>query len=378
MSPVTIHAHLAEKRGTTGFDYLRIGLATAVVLWHSFPISYGQWAYDTALGLPVRALISLILFMFFALSGFLVAGSLERNRLPAFLSLRALRIFPALTVEVLLSALVLGPFLTTLPIAQYFSDHLFFRYILNAVGIISFRLPEVFHTNPYPAVVNGSLWTVPYELECYIALALVALLGFVRRPRLFLCLCLVGAALLTAYFVAMDKPQQISSGRALVFSFMIGVLIYVWRAHIPLLRSLAAVSALLCLIMLQRSELFYFACFPAAYLTVYIGLQNWSVPALMRTGDYSYGIYLFAFPIQQVVASWPMLQKWWINFPISLLFCLLYAVFSWHAIEAPLMRRKRAVVELVNRAQDQFERNGRALVYLKSWFGRVSRSTVER
>ena len=120
--------------------------------------------------------------MFFALSGFLVAGSLLRSRTVAmFLASRIIRIFPALSVEVLLSAVLLGPLFTSLTLAQYFRSHEFWGYWWNLVGHVHFRLPGVFDANPNPNVVNGQLWTVPYELYCYVLLALVTLIGGVRH-----------------------------------------------------------------------------------------------------------------------------------------------------------------------------------------------------
>jgi peptidoglycan/LPS O-acetylase OafA/YrhL len=97
-----------------------------------------------------------------------------------FLGLRAIRIFPALFVEVILSALILGPLVTTLPPQLYFSDPLFFNYLLNAIGDVHFLLPGVFADNPWPRVVNGQLWTIPYELYCYCAISIIALIGLKR------------------------------------------------------------------------------------------------------------------------------------------------------------------------------------------------------
>ena len=112
----TQHTILDEMRragpAPTGFDYLRIGLATAVLVWHSIILSTGSTPLDRALWSgPFRFLPAAILPMFFALSGFLVSASLERTRLHQFLTLRVLRIIPALAVVVVLSALILGSYL---------------------------------------------------------------------------------------------------------------------------------------------------------------------------------------------------------------------------------------------------------------------------
>jgi peptidoglycan/LPS O-acetylase OafA/YrhL len=97
---------------------------------------------------------------------------------------------PALTVEVLLSALVLGPVLTTASLENYFLSADFRLYFLNILGDIHYHLPGVFLSNPV-TVVNGQLWTVPWELVCYIVLAALAVTGVFRR-RHWLVLSLLG------------------------------------------------------------------------------------------------------------------------------------------------------------------------------------------
>lgn len=176
---------LSEKLNggpTSGFDYLRLILAIGVLAWHSYPLTQGDVAAGQFMSGWGGALVRLILPMFFALSGFLVAASLERNTLGTFLAFRALRIAPALVVEITLSALILGPLLTTFSIGDYFGDPRLAKYFLNVVGYIHYQLPGLFAQNIYPNVVNGSLWTVPFELECYCALVVLALLRVMHRP----------------------------------------------------------------------------------------------------------------------------------------------------------------------------------------------------
>src|SRR4051812_44634124 len=120
---LTIDARMIATRGrTTGFDYLRIGLAISIVLWHGIITSYG-WAVEAVhWRAPEGVAFRFVLPMFFALSGFLVAGSLDRCRtLLGFFGLRVLRIVPALAVETTLSALIFGPLLTSDRLAEYFA-----------------------------------------------------------------------------------------------------------------------------------------------------------------------------------------------------------------------------------------------------------------
>ena len=155
---------IATKGRPSGFDYLRLGLAISVVMWHTTATTYGLpvkprddlWPQS-----PLHALFSATLPMFFALSGYLVAGSLERSKtILTFIGLRVIRIYPALAVEVALSAFLIGTAVTTLPLAAYFRDPLFWKYLLNVTGHIHYSLPGVFENNPWPEMVNVQLWGI--------------------------------------------------------------------------------------------------------------------------------------------------------------------------------------------------------------------------
>jgi len=164
---------------TSGFDYMRVVLAVLVLLGHSFLVSGDNQARSVVFPGVIDSIRGPgILAVFFTLSGFLVAASLIRTpSLKTFLGLRALRIAPALCVEIVLSALMLGPLLTVLPLSSYFTSAEFFKYFLNTIGWIHYNLPGVFLDHPVARTVNGSLWTVPYEAECYIALTFLAATG---------------------------------------------------------------------------------------------------------------------------------------------------------------------------------------------------------
>lgn len=162
---MTFAEKLAQSNGRpTGFDYLRITLSFLVLTFHVGPIGYGTPGNNFFWDGYLQGIVRLIVPMFFSLSGFLVAGSLERSSsLFVFLGLQVIRIFPALTVEVFLSAFVLGAIFTSMPLSRYFSKPLFAKYLLNIIGDISYYLPGVF-TDNFETKVNAQLWTVPFEL----------------------------------------------------------------------------------------------------------------------------------------------------------------------------------------------------------------------
>lgn len=354
---LTIEDRLAGK--STGWDYLRICLAVSVVFLHSFVIVEGGWMLDAMANSIFHGLINSILPMFFALSGFLVAGSLERNNLLTFAALRALRIVPALAVEITLSALIIGPLFTTFALQAYFSDTSFYLYFTNIVGNLHVELPGVFLTNPTPRNVNLSLWTIPFELECYLALAALAVVF--RRSRLFI----LGATVLFATYMTVNmlRHHKISffyqpgdehhfTGRALVLAFLCGVALYQWRDRVRYSDALGVASAAVGLVLASFYAFQYIAVIPFAYATVWIGLKQIPRSFLIDKGDYSYGIYLFAGPIQQMLATYEPLRFWWLNFAVGLCAAILYAMFSWRFVENPILSRKSKIVSALNRGVD--------------------------
>ena len=335
---------IAAGNRPSGFDVLRIALAVAVVLWHSFTTSYGSaWAHSVLVS-PLRPLIYLILPAFFSLSGFLVAGSLERSSLMTFIGLRVIRIVPALVVETVISAFILGALLTTLPLAAYFSHPVMHRYLLNIIGIVHYQLPGVFLHNPIADIVNGQLWTVPWELRCYIALVVLALLRLDRNRHVFLGLgCVVPIAYVLASNIWWDADgiDQLS-GRALVLSFLCGVALFKFRdriSHNGLLFA-ASLLAFAALVYARYGEALL--CIPASYITVYLGTLNGRRPVFLMTGDYSYGIFLYGYAVQQFIASLgPALQVWYVNFSLAGLLILIAAAVSWHVVERPALALRR-------------------------------------
>jgi peptidoglycan/LPS O-acetylase OafA/YrhL len=346
----TIAGKLAASGGRpSGFDYLRLALAIGVIAVHSTIVSDG-FPGEVALWLsPWRPVVRAILPMFFALSGFLVAGSLERSRtLAMFLGLRVIRIWPALAVEALLSALILGPIFTQYSLAGYVHDPLFARYFWNLLGDPQTVLPGVFPHNPLPIYMNRQLWTVPFELLCYVSLAALAVIGVKRRPIL---LPIAALAMALGYgaikfwksggvlFVTGPLP-----GLLLVVAFLCGVAIYLYRERIPctpIWFGVMVVASGLLLTVVPSGDLL--APFTTAYVVVWLGLTNGRRLWFIRGADYSYGIFLYGFPMQQAVAAvlGPLGQTPLVNTVASTIAAAIFAGFSWTMIEKPALRLRK-------------------------------------
>ncbi|MBT0666928.1 acyltransferase [Novosphingobium profundi] len=332
----------------TGFDYMRLVLACLVVVTHAPTIARGEQAgvdfFNSALAAPLK----FVLPAFFALSGFLVAGSMERCKsLAMFLMLRGIRIYPALVCEVLLSAFLVGPLVTSLPWKAYFFDPQFFRYLVNVTGHISYRLPGVFATAPKPDVVNGQLWTVPWELICYLCLSVLILLGLGHRRRLILWA--IGAMILVAATTNSIEHGGFTVlvghvwGLDLLVYFSAGVAFHLYRGELPWSWELFGMCVLAaCILMFFVPGGQYLALFPTVYATVFLGTCSPRMVLPSGLADCSYGVYLYGYVIQQLVADqWAWSRTSALNVALALPLSIGAGLLSWHLFEKPVMRLLR-------------------------------------
>jgi peptidoglycan/LPS O-acetylase OafA/YrhL len=365
----TIGSKLDETQGVgLGFDFLRIALAVGVVCWHGPGIAGGTYNVEEA---PYIWILGYgILYAFFALSGFLIAASAMRLGLRDFLINRGLRIFPALFVEVILTAFVLGAIFTTLDLKSYFTNPLTYHYLTNLFGWMNYWLPGVFETNPI-TLLNISLWTVPFEMGCYAIMSGFIVFGLLKRPAIILA----GLATFMAIGLVIKATGIPSSGLAheasrlftgrgsrLFVAFVIGILIYIVRYRIRYSPTLIVGAISICLFAAAfiRFDLGFPAlsavlAVPLAYLTVCAGISEIPLPGFLHKNDLSYGVYLYGMPIQQtMVYLFP-----WITDPVAQL-CLslppifLFAFISWNAIEKPItkLRKRFSFIARVRGADD--------------------------
>lgn len=363
----TIGSRLDETGGVgPGFDTVRLALALGVLLVHTSLLApYAPGLHDAPLvpfiPVPRWALDFAVLPMFFAVSGFLVAGSAERLPLGRFLINRGLRIFPALIAVTLIAAFLLGPALTTFAPEAYFADDRFWSFLLNAFGVIRYELPGVFAANPLPDIVNGALWTIPHELSCYVIIAVLVMTGLYRRRGMLLAATVglyVAAIVIertaAAYpglpFAASLDYALVSRGAArLVPAFLTGMVIYRYRHAILISGALGwgAAGAYLALCVFGSSDWQSSAEFNAiaspllAYAVIAAGLsKRLRLPGLKA--DYSYGVYVSGYPIQQtILALVPGLQSVALFFALSAAASLAYAALSWRLVEKPALELRR-------------------------------------
>ena len=346
---VSLQDRLEPDNRPSGFDYLRLTLALLIVFEHSVNICLGSKAQDALFSGIARPLIASLVPMFFALSGFLVASSLERSRsIVTFVALRVLRIFPALAVDTLFCALCLGPLLTDESLRGYFLSNEFHKYFLNMIGDVHFTLPGVFTDNPSTAV-NAQLWTIPYELKCYLVLTIMAAVGLHRRRAWFIMAAVMVTAA-TAVYTLLHPFRALDVWQLLVPTFLFGVGLYLYRERIEWSVRMVVVAAPITVALLFRtSSLMIFAALPLAYVTVWLGLLRPARVGLIRSGDYSYPIFLYSFPVQQTLfALVPFARVWWGNLVLAVPFAFVFAVLSWHLVEKPAQRSRRHIFSFEN------------------------------
>jgi peptidoglycan/LPS O-acetylase OafA/YrhL len=331
-----------------GFDTLRLVLSISIVCFHSVVVTQGSIVESEFWQSPLGKLAGTLLPAFFALSGFLVMASAERVKsLKTFLALRALRIAPALATEITLSALILGAVFTTLPAADYFVNPTFFAYFGSLIGRVRTNLPGVFDDNPLPNVVNTSLWTIRPELGCYVYIALLSCIGALRSRFLVtsIGIALLAANVLIDTTAIEDEIRTVIPPRLLLLSFVLGNLAFVWRHRIPYSAGLFIAAFAGGAIMIQMPAGASFGALLLTYCTVAIGLTPLPrIPVLSR-GDYSYGIYLYGFPIQATISHlWPEARHPFLNIVLALPPIVLIAIASWHLVEKPAMAWRKPLM----------------------------------
>jgi peptidoglycan/LPS O-acetylase OafA/YrhL len=338
---------LDNNRGVgPGFDTLRITLSVLILCFHAQPICTGSSEIWKS---PIRFAAALLIPAFFAVSGFLVMGSALRiPSLIMFLIHRILRIVPALLTEVFITALVLGSLITKIEVVSYLTSSGFLSYFKNIFGHVQFTLPGVFADNPH-STVNGSLWTIQPEIFCYVFLALAILASLHRNKVVYTTI----AGMLFVAVVAMDAVHGIGPGdvgvvaqaRAFLF-FVVGSVAYLFRFRIPFSPVLAGLAVLISIPLLQTPGLAVFASIPVVYCVIYMGLSRLPTSTLLSRGDYSYGIYLYAYPIQQLIVmlSPDGYRVWYVNILLALPITISIAALSWHFIERPCLSLRRIVI----------------------------------
>ncbi len=350
----TIGARLSGR--DNNFTTVRILASTTVLFSHA-------WIVTTP-GMVTADYMHLLGFtpgfhavhVFFILSGFFLTKSiLDSGDVVQFCVARVLRLMPAVVLSALVMAFVVGPWITTAKPLAYFTSGETLSFLFSIVTLvnISHPLPGVFENNVLPGEIYELLWTLRYEFVFCAALAAAFALGLLKFRFVVGAMVVVGLVGFAAYFWNGEDGVLFEPIRHLMrfaMSFGVGAVCYLYRDRIPhspvVLGSLAVASFLLDGTGLAAA----LGILLLTYSVLYIGFAKvaWFKP-LNWLGQGSYGIYVFGFPVLQLVyLFWPALGPWF-NGAVAWMITVPLAVLSWHFFEKPLLAWKRPTSALLRR-----------------------------
>jgi peptidoglycan/LPS O-acetylase OafA/YrhL len=348
------------------FDFLRLAAAVAVIFSHSFLIAEGDQSREpfNVLNGNQGILGLLGVFVFFAISGFLIAQSYESAPSPLrFSAARVLRIFPGLAVCLLLCGFVLGPLVTSLGIGEYLRHPKTWLFLIRNIALLpdDEALPGVvFVDNASGTVVTGTLWTLRYEVYCYL---MVLILGVARLLTLRVAVAVFVLGM-SANILELDDSIGARYGAVLDHLGVAGTALKEWFDLSGFLWLMPAFAAGMCLYFLRdsrgpRTALAVVAVagvvatvvfgkllllFPllGGYLTIYLATSpRIRLPRIGRFGDFSYGLYIYGWPAEALTV-WLRggHAPWYEVCAGGLVLGFALAFLSWHLIEKRALRLK--------------------------------------
>ena len=345
---------------TNNFNILRFFAAFTVIYGHMSSIM-GYAAFP----LLSQRVSTIGVKIFFTVSGFLITKSfLSDPHFGRYMVRRCFRIFPALIVLVLLSAFVVGPVFTTLSVSEYFTHPQTWQYLKNALLSPVYALPGVFTDCPYPNAVNGSLWTLPVEFFMYLLLPPLALLF----KRLGSVKWGMGACAVLTLAAAILQTTLFPTARLVIYGtnwfdllpllpyYFIGSFFSFSETRKYLNLQMATVLLVLAVLVpgyTVYNELAVVIALPYFILSFSLAprplFSKW-----FAKSDYSYGLYLYGFVIQQILyalikpVTVGVLPMALLSFAVTLVF----AVLSWHLIEKNAQRVAAALLKRIGKPKE--------------------------
>jgi len=340
------------------FNLIRFLAAALVIYSHSFALTLGRGHID-----PLKDMLGMTwgyiaVDVFFVTSGFLIAGSyFVRNNLFVFFWSRALRIFPALIVAIFACVFLFGLFFTTLSPLEFITDQRTGEFLLKNMTLfldVEYFLPGVFESNPYDKTVNGSLWTLPYELKMYVLLAVIlSVIKFVKKSsnymdfKYYLLILGVGSVFVNfcIHFEWLIVSRFVEDFTRLFSMFFIGASFLVWRDSIRLSSGVFIVMSLVMILSTMNKDMFYISyCLFLPYMVFYLAyVPSGHIRKFNKTGDYSYGLYIYGFPVQQSVAALLPGVSILMMVILSFFVALIFSMLSWHLVEKKCLKLKNFI-----------------------------------
>lgn len=340
------------KKENNNLDLIRIFLASFVILGHTIALNgdTSLWVDPITFFFPITYSGALSVKIFFFISGLVVTNSCIKNdNFIYFIIARLFRIMPALFCLLLITVFIIGPIYTLLSIKEYFLTQDYFNYLKNNMLFrTEWKLPGLFTRNLYKDAINGSLWSLHYEMYAYLYLMLSFLVIKIKRRLLFnliFIIILIDSSLSTR--IIFNQLGNDPAIYLLPFSFASGAFFAVNAKWIKI-SSITVLFLFILFIIAKKTNLEEIALLAFfCNLTVYIS----SLKLLLKFKpkfDISYGIYLWGFLVQQIV--YHLFGKLYAgtHFIISLIISVIIAYISFISIEKPFITLGRKTFNLID------------------------------
>lgn len=353
---------VSENINYNNFDLIRFLLALSVIFCHSYAIYLGweSFARNEFFMKWTGGKISIgstAVNFFFVISGFLIVRSFKYSKsFWQYLKKRALRIYPGFIVVFFLSIFAFGPLghMKEFSIEAYldFLDSVWIKR--EVANMISLQAPieKNYFTQLPQFGLNNSLWTIQYEFICYLAVPVLAWIGFTKHRKLLLIALIISHVLLGLQSVGYIFPfsEKLSGGiisnpyyypRFFTY-FLLGACVYLFKDSLPRNFLIAALAAIIFLLGFKFQMVDILWPVSGTYLLFYFAYHPKLIfPNFAKHGDLSYGIYLYGWPLQQLVMVYlgsylDAKGLFLVVTPIVIVF----AFISWKLIESPALQLK--------------------------------------
>jgi peptidoglycan/LPS O-acetylase OafA/YrhL len=354
--PITLEQVI--KRENNNFDLIRLLAALSVIFGHSFDLFLTN-GYDE----PVRNILiddysgSLAVYIFFFLSGIFITASFASSKtFIRFWLMRVFRIWPALILCIFITVFIVGPIFTPLSLHAYFLDDHTWEYYIKNNTLYHYEglLYGVFNNNHFCAT-NGALWTLPIELRCYFLVFILGVLGLFRH-KITVVLFFTAFILfrnnyyLTAFFL--------EGGLKLSLFFLSGMMAFTFRQYIIINYKLALILIAVCTAAYYiKFQAFNYLFYITLIYTILVMASNPFIRKIKPPGDYSYGIYIYGFLIQQIVAHIYPAMTSYPSMLITIPAVSVAGILSWHYIESPAINLGKKIALKYNHSSGFYQKD---------------------
>ncbi len=337
------------ERRENNFDFLRLFFAILVIFCHSYILlradkdePFLRWTNGQVDGGGIAV------DCFFILSGYLITASFLRSKsVWSYLGKRSRRIFPGLLAAYVVGAWLV-PMIADFPMPYRSTPTGILHFLEMTSRMRALYIHGAFASNPDPNIVNNSIWTIPYEFTCYVLIAMLGVAGLFRRRALlvavFLLSLVVGSASPIWGPVLSRTHLGLEAWARFIPFYLAGTVAWVFRERIRV----TSIGVALCVVSIVIAAAIpftwnpVFACAGTYLVLAFGGANSIRLHSAARYGDFSYGTYLYAWPVQQCIILFTGVSRPWPLFLMATIATAPFAIASWYLIERPFLASSKA------------------------------------